>query len=73
MNAIADNSRLKKNVLTWLELLDHDTKLDIIVYLSESLKKEVPTKKSNLASLYGAWNDEISAEELVKEIKETGG
>ena len=70
MSSIANNSRLKKSVLAWLALLDRDTKADIIVYLTESLKtKSGKTESKKIDALFGAWKNEVSAEEMIIDVK----
>ena len=70
---IADiNKNLVDCYFTLLKNLSPDNKLELIVRLSKSMKKEKKVKKVeeiSLESLYGSWVSEQSADELVQELK----
>jgi hypothetical protein len=55
-----------KNYMGLLDSLADDDKLSIIRILADSLRKK--SDKASLDSLYGAWNDDKSAEEIINEI-----
>jgi hypothetical protein len=55
-----------KNYMGLLDSLADDDKLSIIRTLTDSLRKK--SDKTSLDSLYGAWNDDKSAEEIIDEI-----
>lgn len=55
-----------KNYMGLLDSLADDDKLNIIRTLADSLRKK--SDKTSLDSLYGAWNDDKSAEEIIDEI-----
>ena len=49
--------------------MKHDSKLDLITKLSESLKNNENTKEISLQSLFGAYKTEQSADEIIEEIR----
>lgn len=56
-----------------LKGLSDDRKVDLIDRLAKSLIRKEKTNHDPVASLYGIWKDEedsLSAEELVKEIRD---
>ncbi|MDO5509099.1 MAG: hypothetical protein Q4F57_00245 [Weeksellaceae bacterium] len=54
----------------FLKRLDNVTKKRLIVKLTESI--DVKEKESfNLASLYGAWEDTRTSEQIIKDIRES--
>ena len=51
--------------------LKRETKIDLIVMLTESLKEEAATPEVHAHDFYGSWGDDgMSAEDFVKEIKD---
>ena len=59
------------NYMAYLETLSPGAKLDIISKLTQSLKSEVKPKKNLFESSFGAWAGKDSAEEIVKEIRDS--
>ena len=53
----------------FLKDLQHDTKLDLITKLSESLKLTEQPENKPLALLFGAYQSEETAEEIVANIR----
>ena len=54
----------------FLTRLDNDSKKKLIIKLTESIDtKEV--NKIDLSDLYGAWEDDKTAEEIIKEIRDS--
>ena len=52
----------------FLSKMDNDSKKKLIIKLTESIEvKEAP--KFNLRSLFGAWEDNREADEIIKEIR----
>lgn len=47
------------------------TKKRLIVMLTESIEGEEPQTSPKIDELYGAWQDDKSADEIVNEIKES--
>jgi len=52
-----------------LSRLDNSTKKRLIIKLTESL--ELEKEKSDLKSLFGAWEDSRESDEIIKEIRES--
>lgn len=53
----------------FLKNLNHDSKLDLITKLSESLKMNEKRGDVPLQSLFGAYKSEETAEEIIAELK----
>lgn len=53
----------------FLKNLKHDTKLDLISKLSESLKSTETIKEDSLQSLFGAYKSEETAEEIIASLR----
>jgi len=67
MSLVLKNTTIDK-YFGFLTRLDTITKKRLIVKLTESI--EVKEKKHfNLESLYGAWEDSRSSDEIIKDIK----
>ncbi|MFY8187745.1 MAG: hypothetical protein ACOVLC_07280 [Flavobacterium sp.] len=70
MNTADINKTLIDHYLSILENLSVDSKLELIARLSKSMKSSKKTKKEvSLSSLYGSWESEQSADEIISEIK----
>mgnify|MGYP006182334691 CR=1 FL=1 len=54
---------------SFLKNLNHDSKLDLITKLSESLKGMENSNSNSLQSLFGAYQSEESAEEIISKIR----
>ncbi len=52
-----------------LDPLSADTKLDLIVKLSQSLKQPTPTTDISLQALFGAYKSAQSADEIIAGIR----
>ncbi len=64
------NTALMDNYYSLLKNLSHDNKLELIARLSKSMKSSKKAKKEiSLSSLYGSWDSEESADELITELK----
>lgn len=55
----------------FLKNLNSESKLDLISKLSQSLREERRTKNISLKSLFGAYETDETAEEIIKEIRES--
>lgn len=53
----------------FLKNLKHDSKLDLITKLSESLKTSENTNEISLQSLFGSYKSEQSADEIIEDIR----
>lgn len=70
MNTADINKTLIDHYFSILENLSVDSKLELIARLSKSMKSSEKTKKEvSLSSLYGSWESEQSADEIISEIK----
>jgi hypothetical protein len=64
------NLHIINNYLGLLKSLPPDSKLEIISKLSDSLRSTKQSKGKSLRSLYGAFESEKSADQMIREIKE---
>lgn len=71
MAAIAHNGDIADYYLGVLQNLNHDTKLDLISRLSESLKLENQPSNVSLQSLFGAYQSKETAEEIITAIRDS--
>jgi len=53
-----------------LKGLDNDSKKRLIIKLTESIDTE-PVEKIDLRSLFGAWEDNRDADQIIKEIRDS--
>jgi hypothetical protein len=65
------NSTLIEGYLKMLDNLSPSTKLDLISKLTESVKADLTNRKSSFYDSFGAWDSAQSAEEIIKQIKES--
>lgn len=64
------NTTLIDSYFSLLKNLSADSKLELIARLSKSMKTSKKTKKKvTLGSLYGSWESEESAKEIIAELK----
>jgi adenosine deaminase len=70
MNTAKLNKSIVDKYLMLLDSLSVDNKLEIISKLSESLKTKKKEKKKSISSLFGSLENDMTADELIKEIKE---
>ena len=69
MNTILRPMNIADYYFGFLKNLKHDSKLDLIAKLSESLKTGNKNDDSSLNSLFGAYKSEETAEEIVSSIR----
>ncbi len=69
MHAIPHNIHIVDYYFGFLKNLNHDSKLDLISKLSESLKTSVKQEEVSLQSLFGAYQSAESAEEIIAELR----
>ena len=70
MKKVEINKTLIDNYFSLLKNLSSDIKLELIARLSKSMKTSKKTeKKVSLDSLYGSWESEQSADEIIAELK----
>lgn len=68
MKATDINNRLIDTYLRLLNSLNLENKLELISRLTHSMKKE-RKDETELKQLYGAWKDDKSGEQLIKELR----
>jgi hypothetical protein len=69
MSLALTNTAIEK-YFGFLTKLDNVSKKKLIIKLTESIEV-TEKKKIDLESLYGAWEDSKSSDEIVKEIRES--
>lgn len=53
----------------FLKNLNHESKLDLIAKLSQSMKEDISEKEVSLKDLFGAYQSKESADEIITEIR----
>jgi len=71
MKTIDINTSLIDGYLHMLENLSTGNKLDLISKLTQSVKTDITKSKKLFYKSYGAWEPGKSAEEMIKEIRES--
>ena len=71
MKTINVNTNLINGYLGLMRNLSPDNKLDLIEKLTKSLKVDLNTKKKSLRRAFGAFQSDKTADELIKEIRES--
>ncbi len=69
MNTSAQNISLAEYYFEFLKNLNADSKLDLISKLSQSLKKEETIPETSLQSLFGAYQSDETADEIIAGIR----
>jgi tRNA A-37 threonylcarbamoyl transferase component Bud32 len=69
MNGANQNMSLTDYYFSLLKNLQPDSKLDLISKLSESLKSQEKKEDVTLESLFGAYQSDETAEEIIASIK----
>lgn len=70
MAGLTINNKMIDKYFKYLKKLDNSTKKELIIRLTETLDVEKP-KSGNLNALFGAWEDDRSSDEIVREIRES--
>jgi hypothetical protein len=65
------NTKLLDSYVGLLKNLSIDNKLDLISKLSESIKSTSKKKETSFYQAFGAWDEDESADELIKKIKDS--
>lgn len=71
MATITQNTDIAAYYLGVLQNLNYDAKLDLISRLSQSLKIENKPTEATLQSLFGAYQSEETAEEIIAAIRDS--
>lgn len=69
MNTVPNNINIADYYFGFLKNLKHDSKLDLIAKLSESLKTTSKKGDVSLQSLFGAYKSEETADEIIAELR----
>ena len=69
MGTATQNTNIADYYFGFLKNLNHDSKLDLISKLSESLKTSELKEEISLQSLFGAYESSESAEEIIAELR----
>lgn len=68
MGSLTMSNKTLDKYFGYLKNLDNDTKKNLIIKLTKSI--ETKSKKAfDIKSIYGAWEDDKSSDEIIKEIK----
>lgn len=68
MGSLIISNKLLDKYFGYLKNLDNDSKKNLIIKLTESLET-TPGTKSDLKSLFGAWEDSRNSDEIISEIR----
>lgn len=69
MGEIAFNNEVVNTYFRFLKNLDINSKKSLIIKLTESINSD--PEDSDIKSLFGAWKDDRTAEEIIEEINES--
>lgn len=69
MNLPVQNTSLAEYYFSFLKNLNTDSKLDLISKLSQSLKENETVPETSLQSLFGAYQSNETADEIIAEIR----
>jgi hypothetical protein len=71
MATINNNTTIIDGYVELLDNLSTSNKLDLISKLSESVKTDLVSKKSSFKKAFGAFDSKKSAEQIIKEIRDS--
>lgn len=71
METIKINTKIVDSYIELLNSLSTDNKLDIIERLTASIKIDLKNKNSSFKKSFGAFESDKSAEEIIKEIRDS--
>ena len=69
MKAVDINNTIIDGYIRLLDNLSPNNKLDLISKLTLSVKSDIADKKKSFYKAFGAWDSKQSAEEIIKEIR----
>jgi len=72
MGTLRLNDESITRYFSFLKHLDTQSKKKLIVELTKSIES-TPTKKSGIKRLYGAWEDDRTAEQIIHDIRSSRG
>ncbi|KKK53248.1 hypothetical protein LCGC14_3096670, partial [marine sediment metagenome] len=62
--------KITERYLGFFKSLNTQSKKELIIALTNSIDDKIP-KQTNISDLYDAWDDERTAEEIIKDIKDS--
>ncbi|MBZ9779455.1 hypothetical protein LB452_11030 [Psychroflexus sp. CAK8W] len=68
MGSLTISNKTLNRYFGYLKNLDNATKKNLIIKLTKSLELK-PKKETDLKSLFGAWEDNRDADEIISDIK----
>ncbi|HET8886389.1 MAG TPA: hypothetical protein VFM70_08590 [Salinimicrobium sp.] len=68
MGSLTVSNKMLEKYFGFLKNLDNNAKINLINKLIKSIETK-PKKESDLKSMFGAWEDERTSDEIVEEIK----
>ncbi len=68
MGSLTISNKTLDKYFGYLKNLDNDSKKNLIIKLTKSIETE-SKKAFDIKSIYGAWEDDKSSDEIIKEIK----
>ena len=68
MGELTISNKILDKYFGYLKYLDDKAKKSLIIRLTKSMNKK-PKNKFDLKDLFGAWEDDKDAEEIISEIK----
>lgn len=71
MGTLKISDRSLKRYFGFLKNLDTKTKRKLIDQLTDSIEPAKPGCKIGIGSLYGAWEDDRTADEIINEIRKS--
>lgn len=69
MDSMNVNNILVNNYLALLQNMSQNDKLELISQLSQSLKTEEPMEEMSLKALFGAFQSDKTAEQIIEEVR----
>jgi hypothetical protein len=69
MKAVDINNTIIDGYIRLLDNLSPSNKLDLISKLTLSIKSDIAEKKKSFYKAFGAWESKQTAEEIIKEIR----
>ena len=71
MKIIDTNTSLIDGYIELMDTLSPSSKLDLISKLTLSIKSDITDKKNRFRQSFGAWESEQTADEIIRDIRES--
>jgi hypothetical protein len=65
------NTKIANNYYNYIKNLDPNTQLELVEKISKSLKKRIFKSNESIKHLFGAWEGNETAEDLIFDIKKS--